>query len=69
MIQRNRPGTIFGPAMIALVIALLVGGFVLRLMQNGNIDKLPGIAIVILGALFPIGIALLAVHYSSKRSK
>ena len=55
--------------MIALVIALLVGGFVLRLMQNGNIDKLTGIAIVILGALFPIGIALLAVHYSSKRSK
>ena len=55
--------------MIALVIALLVGGFVLRLMQNGNIDKLPGIAIVMLGAFLPIGLALFAAYYSSKRSK
>lgn len=55
--------------MTALFIALLIAGVVARLVQNGNIDKLPGIVIAILGAILPIGISLLAVYYSAKGTK
>lgn len=54
---------------VAILVALLIAGFVLRLLQNGNIEKLPGIIIAIAGAVLPVAVALLAVYWSSARSK
>lgn len=69
MKERTRSGTVLGTAMIVLCIALLATGLVLRLAQNGNLDRLPGIVIVLAGACLPIVVAVLAAYLEDRRGK
>lgn len=57
------------PVLLVLLSALLVAGFVLRLAHNGNLDKLPGIALALAGACLPVAVALVAVWRASRPAK
>ena len=53
--------------MAVLVLGLLAGGFTWRVVEQGHADTLPGIAIVLLGAMLPVAIGLSAVWRASRK--
>ncbi|OHE84303.1 MAG: hypothetical protein A2579_13755 [Lysobacterales bacterium RIFOXYD1_FULL_69_11] len=53
--------------MPVLVVGLLAGGCTWRIVESGRAATLPGIAIVILGAVLPVAIAFAAVLLASRK--
>ena len=53
----NRP-PVLAWVMLVLVVGLLAGGCAWRIVESGRADTLPGIALVMLGAVLPVAIAL-----------
>lgn len=66
--RSNRP-PVLAWVMLVLVVGLLAGGCAWRIVESGNADTWPGIAIALLGAVLPVVIALAAVLLASRKRR
>ena len=66
--RSNRPPVLVW-VMLVLVVGLLAGGCAWRIVESGRADTLPGIALVMLGAVLPVAIALAAVLLASRKRR